>query len=227
MEVDDVSNEPQWFQLLKKQKAVLQAASKRKGERPTNRKSLERLVNEFTSQYMNTKLMMASRDLHMFHTSFVPPSYQPSVAPFVELEKTTLKNLKLETHHRGRYILLRTATPGLMMTAVMAVMEDENGDGVVLQLYQQQDDSYRTAEQVLPEKSSWIVKEPYYKVMSDGEYGIRVDHISDLVQLSAHDERTPAAWQPRISELEQDAMALKEDGNRALKAGKMYEAADL
>ncbi|KAL8823300.1 MAG: hypothetical protein Q9191_005988 [Dirinaria sp. TL-2023a] len=224
MEIDDVSNVQSWMELLNRQKAVLQAASKRKSEDPSNRKPLRQLVHEFMSSYTSTKEMMASRNQHLIHQSFVPPPYQPSIAPLVELEKVPLKDLRLETHHRGSYVLLRTATPGLMMTAVMVVMEDENGSGVVFQLYQQRDDEYRTAEQVLPQKTVWIVKEPYFKVMNDGGYGIRVDHISDLVQLSDGDERIPEIWRPRISELEQGAIALKDDGNNALKAGKMYEA---
>ena len=226
MEVNDVSNEQQWLQLLNRQKAILQAAIARKGERPSNRQSLRQLHDKFMSQYMQTKVMMASRDQLISH-SFVPPPYQPSVAPLAELEKITLKDLRLETHHRGSYLLLRTITPGLMMTGVMVVMEDESGDGVHFTLYQQRDEEYRTAEQVLSEKTVFIVKEPYFKLMNDGGHGIRVDHISDLVQLSTGDERIPAKWQPRISELDQGATALKDDGNRELKAGKMYDARSL
>ena len=41
MDVDDVSDVKQFFDLLIKQKAVLQNASKRTGEIPSNRKPLQ------------------------------------------------------------------------------------------------------------------------------------------------------------------------------------------
>jgi len=59
------------------------------------------------------------------------------------LKKLYLKDLHLETHHRGFYALLRVATPPITMTAVMAIIEDEKDDGVVFQLYQQEDEDHR------------------------------------------------------------------------------------
>jgi len=71
-----------------------------------------------------------------------------------------------------------------------------------------------------------IVKEPYFKVMNDGGYGLRVDHVSDILWLALNDDRVPLAWQPRVSELK-DAEKLKEDGNAALKAGKLHKAVEM
>jgi len=65
------------------------------------------------------------------------------------------------------------------------------------------------------------VKEPYFKVMNDGNYGLRVDHLSDVTWLSPDDERIPIGWRARISELEKTAETLKKEGNLALKAGKL------
>lgn len=69
------------------------------------------------------------------------------------------------------------------MTAIMAVMEDENGDVILLQLYQQEDERNRAAADIIKVCTILLVKEPYFKVMGDGEYGLRVDHLSDVILL--------------------------------------------
>ena len=228
MDFDDVSHIKQWFQVLGKQKAALQAANKRKGERPKDRQPLMQLVRQHMIVSIGQQMMQGTmQQRHVIHQSWVGPPYPPSKAVLEDLKKLVLKDLRLETHHRGFYVLLRAAAPSHLMTAVMTIMEDENGDGVVFQLYQQKADNYRAAEEVIQEGSLYIVKEPYFKVMNDGGYGLRVDHVSDLILLSVDDERVPAAWKPRITELEKNAMELKDEGNRVLSAGMPYKAAQM
>lgn len=226
MDVDDVSHVRRWVQLLGTQKATLQANSRRKGELPKDRKPLEQLVREFMVQLLGQKMMAPDMN-HLIHHSFVAPPYQPSTAAFGSLQQLYIQNLRLETHHRGFYIILRSVTPAMVLTGIMAIMEDEKGDGVSLQLYQQKTNRYQIADDILQEGRLCIIKEPYYKIMNDRSYGLRVDHVSDLIWLSMDDDRIPTAWLPRIQELDVDAMLLKEDGNRAFKAGKPYEAAKM
>ena len=76
-------------------------------------------------------------------------------------------------------------------------------------------------------KNVCIVKEPYFKTMSDGCYGLRVDHISDIIWLSPDDERIPLNWRSQVTELEKDAEDLKVTGNGALKVGKVHQAVEL
>jgi len=64
MEVDDVSHVGQWTQLLAKQKVALQAASKRKGERPKNRRSRGQLIHEFMLRSASTNMMHRKKDRH-------------------------------------------------------------------------------------------------------------------------------------------------------------------
>jgi hypothetical protein len=66
------------------------------------------------------------------------------------------------------------------MMAIM-VLEDESGDVVMLQIYQQEDEKIRPATAIINTGTFLLVKEPYFKVMGDGEYGLRVDHLSDVV----------------------------------------------
>ena len=113
------------------------------------------------------------------------------------------------------------------MTAVTSIVEDENRDGVKLQLYQQKDDDYRKGEEVAQMNHVCIVKEPYFKTMNDGCYGLRVDHVSDIIWLSPDDDRIPLNWRSQVTELEKDAEDLKVTGNGALKVGKIHQAVEL
>lgn len=122
-----------------------------------------------------------------------------------------LQDLSLETHHRGRYLLVRTVTPMDVMTAVMAIVEDEDERVLMLQLYNQGKDVSQSWD--LPEGVVIVVKEPYVKVMADGDYGIRVDHLSDLVFLPGFDERVPLSWRARTSPDENSSAFWKERGN--------------
>ena len=67
MEVDDVSHVGQWMQLLEKQKVALQAASKRKGERPKDRRSRGQIIYEFMLQSASTTMMYRKKDDHMIY----------------------------------------------------------------------------------------------------------------------------------------------------------------
>ncbi|KAL9105021.1 MAG: hypothetical protein Q9163_000118 [Psora crenata] len=224
MDVDDVSHVGQWVQVLEKQKVALQAAIKRKGERPKDRRSRSQIIQEFMLQSVRTTIMCRMKDHQMIHQSWVAAPYPPSVAPLRSLKKLYLKDLYLETHHRGFYVLLRVATPPSTMTAVMAVMEDEKEDGVLFQLFQQEDEAHRPGEAVVQIQRVCIVKEPYFKVTNDGGYGLRVDHVSDIIWLSRDNERIPRGWRAPISEFEKTAETLKEEGNLALKTGKLSVA---
>lgn len=227
MDFDDNSDGREWAQLLNVQKDALQAANRRRGEQPRDRKSRDQLINGFMLRRMDNDFMMAQRENYQIQQSWVPPPYPPSIAASYTLQKLFIEDLRLETHHRGYYVLLRAATRSMVMTAVTAIMEDEKGDGLRFQLYQQKPDAYRTATDVIQEGHFYILKEPYFKVMNDGGYGLRVDHVGDLTGLSVDDERVPATWKPRILDLDIDAMHLKDEGNRTLKAGKPYEAGEL
>lgn len=96
-----------------------------------------------------------------------------------------IRDLTLETHHRGVYILLRAVTPADTMTAAMVIVEDEEENVLMLQLYNQEKELSTNGRPI--EGTVMIVKEPYLKVMSDGNYGIRVDHLSDVRFIPEHE----------------------------------------
>jgi len=112
------------------------------------------------------------------------------------------------------------------MNAIMAIMEDEEKDAIMVQLYYQEKDFERRAEDILPEGAILIVKEPYLKLMADGDYGIRVDHISDVVRLTRYDERIPSCWKQKNVEAISPS-ALRIEGNNCFGERRYHAAIEL
>jgi hypothetical protein len=220
MDTHDVSGADQYLQLLARQMEVLKAARARQGERPEDRRPREELVNNFMIQHTIQQMKQSKTSdsvMADMHSSFVPPPYPPAVAPLAGLKQTFVKDLQLETHHRGNYLLVRSITPPNKMTAIMAIVVDERGDAVMLQLYHQDYKSDRPATSVIKQNDVLLVKEPYLKVMADGGYGLRVDHLSDLVCIEARDERMPKQWSPRVLNMGKTADCWKLEGNDAMR----------
>ncbi|OJK04901.1 hypothetical protein ASPACDRAFT_49254 [Aspergillus aculeatus ATCC 16872] len=208
MDVEDVSQERGYFQLLQTQKRNLQNAKSRKGQTPRRTKTRNEIIMQFMFRQMMGNL--GPVEPHNLRSSFVPPAYHPSVAALRELKKTRIHNLTLETHHRGLYLLVRAVTPTDRMTAIMAVVEDEAGDVVMLQLYNQE--KSLATDGRLVEGTVMVIKEPYLKIMADGDYGLRVDHLSDVRFLSDSDPLIPAEWSRRPG-VEASATDWKTRGN--------------
>lgn len=226
MDVDDVSSTEQFTASLRQQEQTLEAAQRRHGTRPGDMKPLSLLIHEFMIVQTSRQLWHSLNDRNEIHHSWVAAAYAPSVEPLKTLKKLHIKELRLETHHRGNYILLRVATPPNTINAVMVIVEDEQGSGVMLQVYQQEDTEYGLAEDVAQVGGVCIVKEPYFKTMSNGGYGVRVDHVTDIVWLADDDELVPFGWRSRTTRVDETAMGLKVIGNAALKARNLNKAVE-
>lgn len=211
----DVLAAPEMYtQALEGQKKTLEAAQARRGQRPRDRKSKDELYRKF--MFVLAMRADIKHDGVQMHTSFVPPAYAPCITPLDGLKPIFINCLQLETHHRGNYLLLRSMTPPSRMTALMVIVEDEHGDGSVLQLYQQEDEDVRPATSVIDVGTVIVVKEPYFKVMSDGDYGLRVDHLSDVLFLDEGDAKIPMSWRPRNTNVTSSAASFKAEGNLAI-----------
>ncbi|KIA75674.1 hypothetical protein HK57_00535 [Aspergillus ustus] len=221
MDTHDVSSAPEYLQHLQKQKKVLQNAQFHKGKALQPTKSRDELIMEFMFRRMMSRDRSANK--HEIRSSFVPPAYPPSVAPLSTLKRIRIRELTLETHHRGSYILLRAVTPTDRMTAVMAVVEDERGDVLMLQLYNQEKEF--STDGRLVEGTGILVKEPYLKIMADENYGIRVDHLSDVKVLLSSDPLVPLSWQGR-REMDATANDYKTKGNDHFNKAEYYLAID-
>ncbi|KAH0563178.1 hypothetical protein GP486_002254 [Trichoglossum hirsutum] len=216
MDTHNVSSIPEYMQYLLTLKQNLRNAESCKGQHPKDRKSRDQLVLRFMLQLMmRSDLANVRRDevRTNLRTTFVPLPYSPCLNSLLDLAKVMINDLLLETHHRGKFLVLRSVTPPTRMNAIMAVVEDEDGDAILLQLYYQEEEDERAAKEILGEGTIVIVKEPYLKLMSDGEYGIRVDHLSDIIFLPRYDGRVPKCWKLGLAERTASVNTWKTKGN--------------
>lgn len=80
----------------------------------------------------------------------------------------------------------------------------------MLQLYNQEADLATDGR--LVEGTVMLIKEPYLKMMADGDYGLRVDHLSDIRLIPEHDPLVPSVWRTR-SQDHTSAIHWKTKGN--------------
>ncbi|KAJ2998779.1 hypothetical protein NUW58_g221 [Xylaria curta] len=132
----------------------------------------------------------------------ITPSYPPSVCEIDDL------------------------VPMTTMGNVMAIVEDDQGTAVLLQLYHQPRPTEADPEDMLHPNMVLIVKEPFFKAAGDGSYSIRVDHVSDIVCLQNTDARILSKWRSQFPMPEASAM-LRERGNLAFEKGHWTEAEKL
>lgn len=209
MDTHDVSDVPEYLKYLQVHKKNLKNAQTLKGRPAKSPKLKDEILMQFMfRQMMNTK---ASANPMNIRSSFLPPAYPPCHTPFSKLRKVMIKNLCLETHHRERYLLIRTVTQADTMTAVMAIVEDEDGSVLMLQLYNQEQELSNAHS--LKEGTVLVVKEPYVKVMADGDYGIRVDHLSDVWFVPEFDDLVPLHWRKRVTQSDENASSWKVKGS--------------
>ncbi|KZM21802.1 uncharacterized protein EKO05_0001775 [Ascochyta rabiei] len=222
MDVDtDIS---QYFQVIENQKRVLQQAKIRKGQRPRDRTPKGQMYMEFMMALMATSTMERSKKNNLIHSSFIPPAYLPCITPLAQLTPIAIDQLTLETHHRGKYLLLKAITPPNRMTGILLLAEDEYEDVVVLQLYQQEEENIRPATDVVDVGTTLLIKEPYFKIMASGDYGLRVDHLSDVLRIDQNDPILPKRWCPRITDTEGSAEISKSEGDFAMGEGRYWKA---
>lgn len=142
-------------------------------------------------------------------------AYPPSNTALAELEPIDLSMLRLETHHRGKVLFVRTFVEANQVLSFQSAVEDKLGDVDRVSLYNE--DPKFEPSQVLPNGAVFAIKEPYYKVTADGGYTIRIDHPSDLVKLKPGDNVIPLVFALSSLGIWQfgDGDKWKEDGNQA------------
>lgn len=207
--------------VIEQQRRNLEAAQSRKGQRPDITQSREMTIMQFMFQH---KISTINPIQNTVRTSFLLPAYPPSVASLDSLQRCMFKDLRLETHHRGSYIVLRAVTPPQLMVGVMLIVEDEEKDVVQLSLYNQ--DVHLTGDGRLAQGTVMVVKEPYLKVVADGNYAIRVDHLSDIIFVPEHDPILPLSWRPKVMDADASANDWKVVGNDKFSQGKYHQAID-
>ncbi|KAL2264246.1 hypothetical protein VTK26DRAFT_9022 [Humicola hyalothermophila] len=138
-------------------------------------------------------------------------AYPASTKSIRELEIIPLSELRPETHHRGKGIVVKVTSPPFVGAGAVSIVEDEFGNADKLAIYNQPDSSILSA---VPEGCVVAVKEPYYKKNgSDRDFIICVDHPSDVILLRFTDPLIPEPL--RLGPLLKTAEEWKKAGDTA------------
>lgn len=222
MDVKDVSQDFYYAAIMKGSVAAAERAKLRKGHSVFDHPPPAHVIARFMRNRQDP-----TGDFGQGHpvvaTSQVPAPYPPCTLPLRDLAPLSISEMRLETHHRGKVAFLRVLTPPSLITALMAIVEDERGTAVLLQLYHQLEQRVVPASEVLWKGRVCAVKEPFFKCATDGTYSVRVDHVSDIVWLEDSDELVPQKWrQPALAP--GGSKSTREKGNEAVKGGRWAEA---
>ncbi|OAA64877.1 Tetratricopeptide-like helical [Cordyceps fumosorosea ARSEF 2679] len=221
MDCHDVS-EVEYFKLLmEKAKDAHLKAQKEAGKKVAPYPSREEILAEFLPTLLHHRLWKQSNP-HTVGTTQLPAAYPPCVKSSDKLKPMFISDMTMETHHRGRKILLRVCTGVYRINGLLMVTEDEQRNAIRLQLYHQPDEDLIPAEQLLKQGTVLLVKEPYFKRSLDGNYTLRVDHVSDVIWLASDDDRVPGKWRPRLLEL--DSVKARLRGNDFFKKHELPNA---
>lgn len=158
-------------------------------------------------------------------TCFITYAYPPCGLSLLDLKPMCISDLRLETHHVGRVLLVRTFGKPNRILSVQNAIEDEKGDVDRLALYNS--DPKLALDSVLPSKALFAIKEPYYKTSADGGYTVRVDHPSNLVCVPYYHGMVPRALSQGLSATEMNGLACKAAGNKAFSNKEYIIAVDL
>ncbi|CAG8983418.1 hypothetical protein HYALB_00000586 [Hymenoscyphus albidus] len=222
--------DPEWARfenVLTIHKNAIQKSSQRKGQQPKDHTPRAICLQQQQSMAVLSSKMRQFGVGHEFSMSVIGELYPPSIASFETLQKLMIKDLRLEVHHRGFYLLLRFIHTATRMTAAMNVVEDETEAVMLLSLYLQLPESIRPAESILKDKSVIILKEPYFKVATSGGYLIRVDQPTDIAWLADDDSRIPEKWRKPDVSIQQSADYWKKRGNELIGKENFFEAIEM
>lgn len=166
--------------------------------------------------------MHALMNQHHMRTTFIGEAYPPSLEPMSCLTPITLRDLRLEIHHRGRVLVAKTFCEPIRTSSMKYAIEDIQGNVDYLCIYNLP--SVPPMDRILPKGVVIAVKEPYLEMTSDDGVAVRVDHPSDVILLDSHDSLVPSHWRsPRVA---MTGSQLKEEGNVAFRQGNWQKAAD-
>lgn len=142
--------------------------------------------------------------------------FPPSTVPLEDLKPISLAELEIDTHHRGRILSVKGASPVVPMVAFSWTMvEDDSGEVERLEVYLHKS---KRGEDMLDTDDTLKIKEPYFTINEQGEPAIRIHHPSDLIRVVDRSVKESTS-------VAKKAKKLKDRGNAALKKKEYAEAA--
>lgn len=167
--------------------------------------------------------MRALMNQHHLNATIIGEAYPPSVEPISSLTPVMLHDLRLEIHHRGRVLIVRTFCEPVRDSAIQNAIEDVQGN--VNRLFIHNLPLTTPVDKVLPRFAVVAVKEPFLKATTDKYMMVQVDHPSDLVLLKPDDLLVPPQWR-KTSNATMTGPQLKMEGNKAFKKGDWQKAGE-
>lgn len=146
--------------------------------------------------------------------AYVGEPYQPCIVALSSLKAISLRDLKLETHHRGRFLVVKTFCEPMRIASIINAVQDQNGDVDRIALHNFPVNVHING--IIPKDVIFAVKEPYYTLAIDGRVIIRIDHPSDLVRLHSDSTFVPSSMLSTPVPCP-SAAEMKELGNAAFK----------
>ncbi|KAF5574101.1 n-lysine methyltransferase SMYD2 [Fusarium pseudoanthophilum] len=197
---------------------------------PTDPKSLiEQAISTSLMQEMSSAafgLGAPRRSRETMAAYGIGKQYPPSTAKLADLQPIAIKDLEMETHHRGFSLALRRVSPVCILQASSwTVVKGQSSDEVErLEVFLH---TSQYGDNALEVASDLVIKEPYYTLNAQGECTIRIDHPSDLI-ITAIAEN-PESWRDKEHDSGRPDLVspgdYKSKGNDALLKKKNYAQA--
>ncbi|KAK5739176.1 hypothetical protein LTR17_005477 [Elasticomyces elasticus] len=202
-----------------------QHAEAEKGK-PRTAKDSETLIKHFGDEVEHWKKEGRHSQPEGSVLTTVGMPYTPCIKSLYELKKITLSELRTETHHRGKMLIVQRKSKLLFARAmVCAVVVDETGDAEVLQLVHA--DIALGEDGLLRTDGLLVIKEPYFTFNTEKTGIILVDHPSDIVSIPISHAVAPAEFLLQhdggLIEIK-SATEWKTAGNKALGAKRYAKA---
>ncbi|CVK95526.1 related to TPR domain protein [Fusarium mangiferae] len=176
--------------LMKELEAAMRKAAVSKGQLVTDHPDPEVLAEAFRQE---TARHNGAPEKKPIYVTEIQDLREPCLIPEKDLELMSISDMRLQTHHRGKKVLLRVKTAPARAAAVMTIVEDEEGTAVLLALHQQLEEDL-SAVRHPAQDSVAVLKNPFFDKIAEGTYSLQVYHPSDIIWLEHHDERIPEQW---------------------------------
>ncbi|THX43010.1 SET domain-containing protein [Aureobasidium pullulans] len=219
---------------MESQKMAYQMAKARKGQPRNTAHEKDDIIGYYADEDQ-TALIERAKDTNQVMSLCEP--YPPCLKSYTKLRKASserfmalrfvltffqiyLKDLKVQTHHTGSVLLVRTIGHPQKLSVILPLtngVQDETTDVERLNVLFKSTVKGRT---LLAKGNILLIKEPFFEEADDNHY-IRVDNPSNLVLLADDHVAVPQLWQSRDN---YSALQWKLKGNAALKKEKVLEA---
>ncbi|EXL42189.1 hypothetical protein FOCG_15539 [Fusarium oxysporum f. sp. radicis-lycopersici 26381] len=175
--------------------ARLREEQKGQSREPTDPKSLieqaisTSLMQEMSSAAFGLGTPRKTRETMVAYG--IGKQYPPSTSKLADLQPMAIKDLRMETHHRGFFLSLRRVSPvSILQSSSWTVVKGQSSDEVErLEVFLH---TSQYGDNTLEISSDLVIKEPYYTLNAQGECTIRIDHPSDLIVIAISEN--PESW---------------------------------